>query len=175
MQFSFFFALIILAACNGHEQKMQQASDLSATAVGVVVYGDFDGDGIQDTATPVQTQKGSGNPVEEGTPDAYEVQFSGNILSAIPIGCCEAILIHEGPLTGSGDALSVYQAPMNGCTYTFTTYVFSGNQWTKIIGPVLIPTGCEPLSNEALQERVLKKAMRFIITKPTLTAKRGPS
>ncbi len=157
MEFTFFFALIILAACNGQEQKKQQATDLPEAAVGVVVYGDYNGDGIQDTAKLVQTQKGSGNPVEDGTPDAYEVQFSGNILPAIPIGCCEAVLIHEGPLTGSGDALSVYQAPMNGCTYTFTTYDFSGNKPRKIIGPFLIPTGCEPLSDEALQERVFKE------------------
>ena len=43
---------------------------------------------------------------------------------------------------------------MNGCTYTMATYSLINGSWKQIVAPFLIPTGCERLSDTALQARV---------------------
>lgn len=95
----------------------------SLTNIGIKIQGDFNGDKKKDFATAIKTKIGQGNPVEEGTADEFEIQFSGNNLKSINAGCCDIILINEGDLNNDGaDELSVFQAPMNGCTYSMTTY-----------------------------------------------------
>lgn len=123
--------------------------------VGEKIDGIFFGKGKKTRATSVKTQEGKGNPLEDGTPAEYEITFSDSKLKPIKVGCCEVILINEGDLNNDGtDEISIYQAPMNGCTYSMTTYSFINGNWKQIVKPFLIPTGCSELSNAELQNRI---------------------
>ncbi len=125
--------------------------------VGTSVQGDFDGDGIKEFAFVVQTKEGHGNPVEDGTPAEFSINFSNAKFKAIDVGCCSARLINEGDLNGDGkEELSVYQAPMNGITYSMSTFTLVNSSWTVAIETFLIPSP-EYLSDEELQKRIFKE------------------
>jgi hypothetical protein len=126
--------------------------------IGEKIQGNFLGNGKKITATVIKTKEAKGNPVENGTPAEFEIRFSDSKLKPIKAGCCEIILINEGDLNNDGsDEISIYQAPMNGCTYTMTTYSFINGNWMKIVQPFLVPTGCENLSQKELQNRIFKE------------------
>jgi hypothetical protein len=123
--------------------------------VGAKIEGDFDGDGKNEFATVTKTKQGEGNPIEDGTPDEYTISFSNPSLKAIAINCCEATLINESDLNNDGkDDFSVFQAPMNGCTYSMTTYSVENSDWKQIIETFLVPTGCDGFTTEELQNRI---------------------
>ena len=126
--------------------------------IGEKIDGNFLGNGKKITATAIKTKEGKGNPIEDGMPAEYEIRFSDNKIKPIKVGCCETILINEGNLNKDGrDDISVYQAPMNGCTYTMTTYSLINGNWKKIVNPFLIPTGCEVISNDALHKMIFRE------------------
>ncbi len=126
--------------------------------IGTKITGHFTNQKILITATVVKTKEAKGNPVEEGTPAEYEVRFSDPSIKAIKAGCCDITLINEGDLNLDGkDEISLYQAPMNGCTYTMTTYVLEQGNWKTMVKPFLIPTGCEEISVKELQNLVFSK------------------
>ena len=131
---------------------------MSLPKIGEKIQGDFDGDGQVEIASAIKFKEGNGNPVDDGTADEYIIQFSGNVLSNINAGCCQIRLINEGDLNNDGaDDLSIFQAPMNGCTYTMTTYSCRNGKWKQIVDPFLIPTGCEHYSDADLQKRIFKE------------------
>lgn len=137
------------------ESKTSQEKKTTKLLVGAKIEGDFDGDGKNEFATVTKTKQGEGNPIEDGTPDEYTISFSTTSLKAIPINCCEATLINEGDLNNDGkDDFSVFQAPMNGCTYTMTTYSLQNSDWKQIIETFLVPTGCDGFTAEDLQNRI---------------------
>jgi hypothetical protein len=124
-------------------------------SVGQAVYGDFNGDGVKEYAFAVQTHKGIGNAIDDGTPGAYSIFFSTESIPEIDAGCCEITLINEGDLNGNGsDEISLYQAPMNGNTFSMTTYSHIDSMWVKLVTTFLIPTGGNDLTSEELQNRV---------------------
>lgn len=126
--------------------------------IGENIQGNFIDSNQIIVAKVIKVKEGEGNPVEDGTPDEYEIQFSDTNIKSIPAECCEIRLINEGDLNNDGtDEISLFQAPMNGCTYTMTTYTFSNNTWKTYIKPFLIPTACENISNEDLQKRIFKE------------------
>lgn len=128
------------------------------SSVGSSIYGDFNGDGIKEYAFAVQTQKGIGNAIENGVPGTYSVYFSTENILEISAGCCEITLINEGDLNGDGaDDISLYQAPLNGNTYTMSTYSFQDSIWTTLIQPFSIPTTGTVLTPTELQGRVFKE------------------
>ena len=109
-------------------------------------------------AFAVQTKQGKGNPVEDGIPDEYTVFFSDNNIKPIKIGCCDAMLVNEGDLNNDGqDDFSVYQAPENGCTYHMYTYSYQNGDWKKIVPLFLVATGCDELTDAAIQKMVFKQ------------------
>lgn len=127
-------------------------------AIGNKIQGDFDGDGKTDIATAIKVRERKGNPVEDGTPDEYEIQFSATNLKPIDAGCCNIRLVNEGDLNNDGaDDISIFQAPMNGCTYSLTTYSFKKGFWKQIVETFLIPTACNELSDYFLQKRIFKE------------------
>jgi len=92
------------------------------------------------------------------TPDEYEIQFSGDNLKSIKAGCCNIRLINEGDLNNDGgDEISIFQAPINGCTYSMTTYSHIYGTWKQIVETFLIPTGCDTISDLDLQKRIFKE------------------
>ena len=123
--------------------------------IGEKIEGYFIGDGKKSTATVFKTKEEIGNPIEDGTPAEYEIRFSSSKLKPLKKGCCEMILINEGDLNNDKkDEISIYQAPMNGCSYSMTTYSFINGMWEQIVKPFLIPTGCSELNNAELQSRI---------------------
>jgi hypothetical protein len=137
----------------------------SSSEARVAKQGDFDGNGQQEKAICVQTKEAQGNPVEDGIAAAYEVRFSDSVIPAIDVRCCEVRLINEGDLNGDGrDDLSVFQAPYNGRTYSFTTYSLQKGEWKAIVAPFLIPLVDKEPNDEELQQRVfLEKGEMYIL------------
>ncbi len=158
---------IALFSCGQSSQKKKRVTDkqekveikaLNLPTIGEKIQGDFNGNGQADVATAIKIKEGKGNPVEDGTPDEYEIQFSGDSLKSINVGCCDIRLINEGDLNNDGaDEISVFQAPMNGCTYSMTTYSFINGTWKQIVATFLIPTGCDNISDDDLQKRIFKE------------------
>lgn len=141
-----------------NKQEKTETKTSSLLTIGEKIQGDFNGDGQTEFATATKIKGGQGNPVEDGTPAEYEIQFSGDNLKSINAGCCDIRLINEGDLNNDGaDEISIFQAPMNGCTYSMTTYSFINGNWKQIIETFLIPTGCDNISNENLQKRIFKE------------------
>ena len=159
---------IVLICCqqSSKEEKIIDEPKIEASkpkeieneiAIGEKIEGDFDKDDKKDFAIAVKTKEGIGNPVEDGTPAEYEIQFS-NRLKPISAGCCDIIFINEGDINNDGvDDISVFQAPGNGCVYSMTTYSYTNGNWQKIVPTFLIPTGCESISEDELQKRVFKE------------------
>jgi len=139
------------------QEKTKKVKSILQT-VGEKIQGDFNGDGQTGSAVAIKFKEGKGNPVEDGTADEYKVNFSASNLKPINAGCCNIRLINEGDLNNDGtDEISIFQAPINGCTYSFTTYSFAGGAWKQIIKTFLIPTGCDNISDDELQKRVFKE------------------
>lgn len=127
-------------------------------AAGEKIQGNFIGDGRRGFATAVKVAQGQGNPVEDGTSDVYEIKFSDSRLKPISVGCCSVRLINEGDLNhDQSDEISVFQTPMNGCTYSMTTYSYKNGDWKKLVKTFLIPTNCESITDHDLQKRVFSE------------------
>lgn len=137
--------------------------------IGITVKGDFNGNGKIETAMVKRIKIGRGNPVENGTADEYELRFSDDGIKPMQIGCCGATLINEGDLNHDGaDEISIYQQPMNGCTNSMTTYGFKTKKAVVMVPRFLIPTGCEELNYQQLQQRVFEenKYIYYLATDP---------
>ena len=142
--------------------------------IGTKIEGDFLGNGKKILATVIKTKEAKGNPIEDGTPAEYEIRFSDKKLKPIKAGCCETILINEGDLNNDGkDDISIYQAPMNGCTYAMTTYSFTNENWKKTVDTFLIPTGCETITNENLQKMIFRESNQIYYLQKDLSDENG--
>lgn len=127
-------------------------AQLTKSTIGEKIEGHFTNKNVLESLSVKQTKKGLGNPVEDGVPDEYSLVSSSKTLK---LGCCEATLINEGDLNGDGfDEISVVQAPMNGCTYTFSTFTNVNGTWKKLFEPFMFSNGCEPPSNKDLLNKV---------------------
>ncbi|PUZ22745.1 hypothetical protein DCC81_20145 [Chitinophaga parva] len=117
--------------------------------------GDFNGDGQTEMAFTVRTVRQRGNPMENGSPGAFEVHFSDTTIPALPIGCCEARLVPEGDLNhDNADDFSVFMEPQNGNTYWFSTYTFKNKKWEQVMDELLVPTGGDFVPDSDLLKRV---------------------
>lgn len=153
---------------DGEESEKPESKTSNLSQIGEKIQDNFKGHGKIYVAIAVKIKEGQGNPVEDGIPDEYEIQFSGN-LEAIKAGCCYIRLINEGDLNSDGtDEISLFQSPMNGCTYSMTTYSFLNGNWKKLFNSFLIPTACEQINDEDLQKRIYKedKCVYFLDTDP---------
>jgi len=135
-----------------HEQPAQR----SGIPVGSSITGDFNGDGVLDTASLRIVKEGKFD--EE--PYQLAIQFSSAIISPIKASYDheDLVLINEGDLDGQpGDELSVFAPPNHGCSYTMYTYTCKANGWKLLLEPFLIATACDPLSAEDLQKRIFRE------------------
>lgn len=143
---------------NNIKRQAIETKKNSLETIGEKIQGDFNGDGQMEFAFAIKIEEGQGNPIEDGTSDKYEILFSDNNLKSIDIGCCETRLINEGDLNNNGtDEISIFQAPMNGCTFLMKTYSYINQTWKQIVETFLIPTGCEKLNDKDLQKRIFKE------------------
>lgn len=125
---------------------------------------DLQGNGEKTKATLKQLKEQVGNPLEDGFPAEYALVFDDETIPSLNIGCCAAKLINEGDLNNDGnDELSIYQEPMNGCTYTLTTYTYKNGEWKQLIEPFSIPTACEEIALDEIGKRVFKEGNEIYI------------
>ncbi|WP_440135429.1 hypothetical protein [Chitinophaga sancti] len=116
------------------------------------INGDFDGDGNQDEAYGVLYRKA----MEREGQDEYVIRFSNPAIRSLVTGYGEIRLINEGDLNSDGrDDISVYQAPLHGCTYVMSTWAFTKAGWKQLSDPWLVYNGCNYLSDEDLQHRIV--------------------
>lgn len=144
MRHLFIFSLTLLTSLFCFSQKQ--------LTVGQKVTGDFNGDAKTDTAFLRLASN------QKSKAQNWMLYFSDKNIPAMQLGCCNVILISEGDLNGDKSTeISVFQAPENGCVYTWTTYSLKNNRWTKLIQPFLIATDCEIFKPADLQNRVFKE------------------
>lgn len=126
----FFSALfVILFVNNTIGQKVNNK-------VGDSIYGDFNGDKKIEYAYRKLIKKGVGNPLEDGSPDVYEVCFSDANIKPIKDDFYWFILINEGDLDNDGsDELSVREDPMNGCLGLVKTFTIKKEETYYLIEP----------------------------------------
>lgn len=116
------------------------------------IEGDFNGDGNQDLAFGVMYRKA----MEEDGQDEYVIRFSNPDIKPLVTGYGEIRLINEGDLNSDGrDDISVYQAPLHGCTYVMSSWAFTNAGWKQLTDPWLVYNGCNYLSDEDLQNRIV--------------------
>ncbi|MEL6092806.1 hypothetical protein [Plesiomonas shigelloides] len=110
-------------------------------------------------AEVVITKASNDNPNDEYTPAECRVQLPDTSFNQIGnIVSCDTILINEGDLNDDGiDELSVYSAPLHGCTYNMSTFSFKDGVFQEIIPMFLVQTACEPLSSLELKKLVFKE------------------
>lgn len=168
--------LILLAvACRQQNTSEQAGGDTVTAAVPapapvtaaapadtVRITGDFNGDGITDTAFSVLFAKA----VEENTQDQYIIRFTGHSLPHAGPEHGRQRLVNEGDLNGDGaDEISLFGEPLDGCVYIMQTLSFHPGYWSPLTDPWLIPTACEYLSGEDLQQRIfLENGTLFHLT-----------
>jgi hypothetical protein len=168
------FIVITFAACAHVSEKAASSSKGAAGAVAKVdtsimmmaappvnpqivpdtirVEGDFNGDGQLDTAFGVLYRKAA----TESGKDEYVIRFSSAAIRPLVTGYGEIRLINEGDLNGdTRDDLTVYQAPLHGCTYVMTSWSYGKNGWRPITEPWAVYSGCNYLSDEDLQNRIV--------------------
>lgn len=126
----FFSALFVMLFVNN--TIGQKANN----KVGDTIYGDFNGDKKLEYAYRKLIKKGVGNPLEDGSPDVYEVCFSDANIKPIKDDFYWFILINEGDLDNDGsDELSVREDPMNGCLGLVKTFTIKKEETYYLIEP----------------------------------------
>ena len=110
-------------------------------------------------AEVVITKSGNDNPNDEYIPDECRVQLPNTSVNQIGnLVSCDTILINEGDLNDDGfDELSVYSAPLHGCTYNMSTFSFKNGFFQAIVPMFLVQTACEPFSSLELNKLVFKE------------------
>lgn len=128
------------------------------------VTGDFNGDGKVEIATSILTKKGVGSPMDDGTADEYEIQFSDKSIppiTKVSMGR-EVAIINEGDLNNDKkDDISTYTHPLNGFHDVMSTYSFMDNKWIIIIPTFGILTEGDYLNYDELQKMVFKEGNSF--------------
>jgi hypothetical protein len=171
------FTIVFLSCESSQDKKNVAEKEISNTnekrleSVGEKVQGDFNGDKQLEFAIATQLTEQEGNPVEGGTAATYQLQFSNVNLPPVNVDCCDFRIINEGDLNNDGaDDLSIFQAPVNGCSHYMTTYAFVNNNWQQIVKTFLVPTACEQLSNEELQKRIFREGniIYYLDTDPNM-------
>ncbi len=124
------------------------------------ITGDFNGDGKVEIATSVLTKKGIGSPMDGGTADEYEIQFSDKSIPPITNVSMgrEVAIIDEGDLNNDKkDDISIYTHPLNGFHDVMRTYSLLSNKWIIVIPAFDILTEGDYLNYDELQKMVFKE------------------
>lgn len=128
----------------------------------VRVEGHFDEDTSRDIAYGVFYGRiDSDTPQEEGaevtTETQYIVRFQDNKIRPMPVVTGRHIrLVNEGDLNGDGDDdISIFVQSMHACMYTASTWSYIAGRWMRITDYWNIPTACDYLSDEDLENRIV--------------------
>jgi len=162
-------AALMVCACNSVNKETAHDSTTVADSVVTThtatvvplappshdtITGHFSAAGKADTAFITMATPEHPDDPDQEVQDKYLVTFSSGI-PALPPFMGAISVQNEGDLNGDGrDEVSVFNEPLHGCTFTCTTWTFNGTEWKQLLTPLLIPTGCDPLTDSAMQARV---------------------
>ena len=128
----------------------------------VRIEGHFDADTSRDIGYGVFFGRiDSEKPTEEGvevtSETQYIVRFRDNKIKPMPVVTGRHIrLVNEGDLDGDGDDdISIFVQSMHACMYTASTWSYIAGRWTRITDYWTIPTACDYLSDEDLENRIV--------------------
>lgn len=128
----------------------------------VRVEGYFDSDTSCDKGYGVffgRTSSDSGNvdDIETAIAKQYIVRFQDNRIRPMPVMTGRHIrLVNEGDLNADGeDEISIFVLSMHSCMYTASTWSYVAGRWARITDYWSIPTACDYLSDEDLQNRIV--------------------
>ncbi|MBV8253640.1 MAG: hypothetical protein JO154_13615 [Chitinophaga sp.] len=124
------------------------------------ITGHFSGKAQEDTAIISIITPASNTEAPEDAQDKYGVNFDAHSgIPALPPFWGAIYIVNEGDLNGDGkDDITVFNEPLHGCTFSCTTWTLTANnEWKQLFPALLVPTGCEPMSDSAMQARVFKE------------------
>ncbi|WP_341838240.1 hypothetical protein WJU16_10345 [Chitinophaga pollutisoli] len=127
---------------------------LPVTSAGeaIGISGDFNGDGVIDSAWRELVKRSSG-PDE---PDFFALKFNTTAIPGIDSIAGHFRIINEGDLNGDGlPEISLFQSPLHGTVHYMTTWTLTPAGWKSIAGPWLIPAAGEYQSDASLQNRIV--------------------
>jgi len=161
----FLFTLLIIsvfASCTNTSKKpdvdfkqVLSESDISIDSFigGKLIFGDFLGNATQIGAWTQVVREGMSDSVSH----VHRIYFMSGKIQPLELTSdqLDILMINEGDLNADGsDELSVYTYPNHGCTNTLTTYSLKNGKWHVLMSPLLVPTFCETISHDALQNRI---------------------
>ncbi len=99
----------------------------------------------------------SGGSIEAPTEKQYIVRFQDNRIKPMPVMTGRHIrLVNEGDLNADGkDEISIFVLSTRSCMYTASTWSYTAGRWIRITDYWSIPTLCDYLSDEDLQNRIV--------------------
>lgn len=133
--------------------------------IGRNITGDFDGDGKKEKTNLTLIKEGKFDEVGY----VLSIDFLSPSIKPMTFTCDQdwIVMINEGDLNGVvGDEMTIYAPPNHGCIYNMTTYTYAEGEWKQIMDSFLIPTFCDVLSDEELQQKIFKegKVIYFLET-----------
>lgn len=173
-------SLLALAACKKESTVSNPTAD-STVVDTTLVAPPAEERALKDTTETVAPERTTANPEEsvtgnftgkevtaiatlihEGTdsedPAQYSITFNDPAIAAVPGVCCGVLLVNEGDLNGdSKDELGVANAPLHGCTYDYQVYTYKNGKWLRYLESFLIPTACDGIDRDKVQELVFKE------------------
>lgn len=105
----------------------------------------------------IENENRSGDDTERVAETQYVVRFQDNRIKPMPVVTGRHIrLVNEGDLNTDGqDEISIFVQSMRSCMYTASTWSYQAGRWIRITDYWTIPTVCDYLSDEDLQDRIV--------------------
>lgn len=105
----------------------------------------------------IHNENRKGDDTELVAETQYVVRFQDNRIKPMPVVTGRHIrLVNEGDLNTDGqDEISIFVQSMRSCMYTASTWSYQAGRWTRITDYWTIPTVCDYLSDEDLQDRIV--------------------
>jgi hypothetical protein len=105
----------------------------------------------------IQNENRSGEDTELVAETQYIVRFQDSRIKPMPVVTGRHIrLVNEGDLNTDGqDEISIFVQSMRSCMYTASTWSYQAGRWIRITDYWTIPTVCDYVSDEDLQDRIV--------------------
>ncbi|WP_126244875.1 hypothetical protein [Chitinophaga rhizosphaerae] len=125
-----------------------------ATDEAIGISGDFNGDGVIDSAWRELVAPSTG----ADEPSYFAVKFNTGAIPAMDNIEGRFRLINEGDLNGDcRPEISLFQSPLHGTVHYMTTWTLQPAGWKRIAGPWMLPTAGEYQTDAALQARIVRE------------------
>lgn len=155
---------LLLLSCKKEPAQTRAAKDnepqqeTAQTKPAAINLWDFNGDGTADDEFIVHNNLDDAHSDDGITPGSWTIKFENKTLPDLTLTGGMPTPVGEGDLNGDGAAeLTLVQEPNHGCTYDLTVWSFQNRKWKPVFGPELIPTACDPISSDGLEQLIVKE------------------